>query len=670
MSGFANIFFYRLTFLALFFLFACKKPQNPEITDVEFFVGNQPYSSDTVLYWQADLTEAVDRGIFIPSERQVQGGKFVVSFKIHSPSPDTFCYALIWHNNTYAWPDDDEYSDKVHENFYGCSNLDTTLIFKEVYVKNTLKVLDSFCIYGNPRNERKYFGKKLLYFNPDTGQINASIRKIRNNKEWYKQVKQKAKAEKRTVQYQLFLDALWDIDVNTDKEAIINRRERRNPRMGEYEMILVVLPKKYLSPFAQEVKNLGLKDDKGNFVNVFYFWRKNKNENIFVYNRFPKIKVSAAFNPKSGIFIDTTNYVKFYKNYFSSWCNAGQNKFKTAHFAQYIHYLNPNFPIHNIPVAMNTNDSSFTVDLYRKFLVQSKNQKSGIHASNTCYPCKTVGIDSLGRWIIYNPSSVADTLRKENVGIVGRIGFTYGRWTAKIKFNPILNKNNIWNGLTAAFWLMSYNSLEFNNRRPCECGRGYIPKYEPDVEESFKKSVRQLAYSEIDFEIVKESRYWPPTSYPDKKVHVKEKDKENEIMVCCTNWDMSCVDPPEFFCGAKEFDIDGVKFTAHRWNPWYKAITSKIPFNHKEMFGRDYFYFQIEWKPDRIIWRVGPEKNQLKTICIMTDRFTSIPDNQMVPVITQEWHHQDWWPTAPYKQNAIPCPNQDMKCIVYEVMVE
>ena len=54
----------------------------------------------------------------------------------------------------------------------------------------------------------------------------------------------------------------------------------------------------------------------------------------------------------------------------------------------------------------------------------------------------------------------------------------------------------------------------------------------------------------------------------------------------------------------------------------------------------------------------------------MTDEFSSIPNNQMVMVFTQEWHNQEWWPTAPFKQNFIPYPAKDIVGEILDVEVE
>jgi hypothetical protein len=141
-------------------------------------------------------------------------------------------------------------------------------------------------------------------------------------------------------------------------------------------------------------------------------------------------------------------------------------------------------------------------------------------------------------------------------------------------------------------------------------------------------------------------------------------------MVTCTNWDMACHQPKNFSFGANEFNVDGSNYLFHRWNFFYRAISTKIPFKHNEMFDKPYYYFEIEWLPEKIIWKIGAEKDKLQTICVMDKDITSIPNNQMILMFTQEWHNEEWWPTAPYKQNFIPFPKKDIIGEILEIEIE
>jgi hypothetical protein len=108
----------------------------------------------------------------------------------------------------------------------------------------------------------------------------------------------------------------------------------------------------------------------------------------------------------------------------------------------------------------------------------------------------------------------------------------------------------------------------------------------------------------------------------------------------------------------------------HRWTHWYKAVTSKYPASDEELFGGNGYYFQIEWKPREIIWRIGPSKDKLRVVGYMNDRVTSIPNNQMLMVLTQEYHPSQWWPESQYEQEYIPFLMKDLEGRLYEVEIE
>jgi hypothetical protein len=141
-------------------------------------------------------------------------------------------------------------------------------------------------------------------------------------------------------------------------------------------------------------------------------------------------------------------------------------------------------------------------------------------------------------------------------------------------------------------------------------------------------------------------------------------------MINCTNWDMASPEPESYGVGCQEVKYNNMPFNAHRWDYWYKAITEKTPAKDDELFGKDYYFFQIEWKPTEIIWRVGPEKNKLVVVGFMNDKITSIPNNQMLLIISQEFHDTKWWPGSPYEQQFIPFPKNDIKSEILEIEIE
>ena len=141
-------------------------------------------------------------------------------------------------------------------------------------------------------------------------------------------------------------------------------------------------------------------------------------------------------------------------------------------------------------------------------------------------------------------------------------------------------------------------------------------------------------------------------------------------MVTTTNWDLACRDADDFEIGAFPVEHNENEYVMHRWDDWHQAITSKYPASDDELFGRDYYWFEIEWTPKEIIWRMGPEKDKLKEFSWMGEEITKIPDNQMILIITQEYHLSNWWPEAPFDQNKIPFPSKNIYGEILAIEIE
>ena len=449
--------------------------------------------------------------------------------------------------------------------------------------------------------------------------------------------------------------------------------------MGCYKILLVITSGRDLVKIPYDVQDISSKNDSLGFVNPFSFFTGKKtaelSETKLLYA--PVVMVKTKFDMGSGVYEDVfkmgkSNYSK--ENYCSS-CGDNDSLYKKAQFAQYFHYVNKDFLLRNIPVTADVVGDNVGIAKYNEWINKYDNSNALVknYVCTSDFPCKTVKSDAVNnKLLLINPASPQGVFRKEHVGVNTRIGFTYGKFIAKVKFPKQLSKENVWNGLTNAFWLLFQGDGEWNKRRVCDADIGYLEKNLPDVEASLSQSKKSICYSEIDFELLKETPYWPKTSYKKTNAVFQTEDGtlNNNIMVCCTNWDMACHMPKKFDIGARNVDVDGNTYLFHRWDHFYKALTSKIPVSHEELYKNDYFYFEIEWLPTKIIWKIGPEKNKLRTICAMKDEFSSIPNNQMVMIFTQEWHNQEWWPTAPFKQNFIPYPSKDIVGEILEVDVE
>jgi hypothetical protein len=170
---------------------------------------------------------------------------------------------------------------------------------------------------------------------------------------------------------------------------------------------------------------------------------------------------------------------------------------------------------------------------------------------------------------------------------------------------------------------------------------------------------------------VSASDQWPNESIEDTNGNLlRHKTNNGTIMAVCSNWDLACHEPPNFFTGVKTNVIDSMPFVHFRANNWHKKLVSKADINYDQISSSDFYFFEIEWLPTRIIWRIGPERDEMQVLCIMDDSMTTIPNNQMLPVVGQEWHSTESWYLSPFEQNFIPFPKDDVIGQVMEIWVE
>lgn len=629
--------------------------------------------NDTLYEITTNLENAVLYGIEIPTVKQLPGGQFAINFKLNNSEKQRLFYKLYYQNTSYMWPLGDSLDG---ENFYG-SWKEAAQEFKatDEFVGEQL-VTDSFRIQGNPRDERLYFGTDPKdYVITDTA-LAFFRKKILMESDWHESVVKKAIQNKVPEDEQILFESIWAIANRFENDSSYNNRWKRNPRVGNYKFMLVVCNAKGLSQIPDYVKNIGKKDSTGTFVNPFTFFTKNKfDNNIQVLHSEKVLKVTSSLDLGSGIYVDRfkINKTGLSQSCYNSNCGESEKLRYHAQFAQYFHHINKNWEFVNVKEIRDVAGENLTREEYKKLISDYGKSQNFVHAySNiTDCPCKTVRSDSIQNKIeIFNPGNQAGEYKKEHVGVISRIGYTYGKWCAKIKFPKLISEDNVWNGITSAYWLIFQADAKWNMRRGCNAEIAYIPKHIPDSPESVKESKKQITYSEIDFEILKESKYWAKSTYGNVKNYpIEDASANNDITICCTNWDMACHEPKNFIIGAKEAEVEGKKHVFCRWNYYNKLITSKVAAPHKEVFNEEYYYFEIDWQPQRIIWRIGKDKNNLREICRMDGNITSIPNNQMVMVMSQEFHYQEWWPTAPFLQNFIPFPKNNLVGQLLEVEI-
>lgn len=665
-----------LVFISVFS--SCKS--GSDYFEVKDFVAlsNFQSTSDTLKKIELDYTDAIKEGFIIPTIRQVREGEFEFSFQIKNKSStdQKFYYKFYYQNETYKFS---ENSVNSSENFYGSwEDVNRKFMLTDVVPSDGQfhKVSSKFRIVGNPRDEKQFYGSDKI--GPVTREeIESMCNAIKSTPAWFQSVVDKAKVNGLSLEKQLQYDAIYSVNVNRNSGGT-NNRWKRNPRVGLYSFMLVVTHQSniYMKKIPEFIQNISLTNN-GAYYNPYTFFLEGEGpkieDNTILFSK-DKLKVIAHPQLGNGIFINKSSFgnANINTTAYGSRCNETNKMFYEANFEQFIHSYNPFFTFENIPKVANVSGGEYTkLDYSKNTFLKTQAIKRPIEITNC--PCKTVQSDSINKKIILTvPATREGEWRKENVGIITRNGLSYGKYMVKAKLPELLNKDNLWNGLTNAVWMI-YQQGEWNKRRVCSKNGGYVPKNFSGHDDKDKpKNSPQDVYSEIDIEIVKASRNWPLSSYGGDKSKkpadpVSDSDK---VMVTYTNWDLACQDPKKFSRGVFNIEHNNITSQLHRWDYWYQAVTGKYPAFDDELFKAPYFWFEIEWTPKEIIWRIGPEKTKMREIGYVNEDVSSIPNNQMLLVITQEWHLANWWPEAPFDQNRIPFPQKNIVGEVLDIEIE
>lgn len=614
-----------------------------------------------------DLENAVLDGVFLPSKKQTDDATGLFGFRFIAPKKGMY-YKIYYQNESYKFADTSALSS---ENFYG-SWEDVNIGFKPI---DRWLVRDALRIVGNPRDEKAYYGADLSENSFSKEHVASVISSIRNQEAWYNSIVEKAANNGVSVDEQLYRDALWVIS-GSRNNGDVNHRWKRNPRVGCYSFLLVLCDEEGLSEIPDYIKNIGLTDENGNFVNPYGWFESHPSKHIKVIKSGRQLKTRAVITAKQGVFVDEANVnnAGYQLDTTSRCCGIDDELYQHALFEQFFSSISQQYTLRNIPVIQDVvGENPYTRADYeanRTRFDTSELQMNYPVVSKT--PCQTVRVADDGSYVsLINPGNDdPDNLHKESTGIRTRVGFTYGKFTGKIKFPEMLNDENVWNGLTYAFWLIYSDNHAWNNRRHDEAEGGYVDKND---DSSTPVRHPDYHYSEIDIEIVKASKYWPKNYYgrrADSINVVEDATLNNEVMYCCTNWDLAVPSPEHFSWG-----IDSIpygkdqKFETLRWYKLYKALTERSPMSNND-FKEPWCYYEIEWRPTEIIWRLGPDPKHMRVMGYMNDQYTSIPNNQMRCIVTQEYHYSEWWPPIVWEQGLIPYNKTDIEGKVYEIVIE
>ena len=624
-------------------LFSCNQNSDKTsetLTCTEFSIQN----FSPITNWQEDSTahktifldyNNAHSGFVIPTVKDAANGLFSFEFEIknNTSSSQNLYYKLYYQNESYKFEEIDSVTKTenpyAEENFYGSwENTNTT--FKKITVDadNVFhKIEDAFRIVGNPRNEERYF------YNGE------------------------------------------------------NNRWKRNPRVGNYNFLLVVVTESDLKSIPLYIQNINKKKQE-HFASPYFFFNHGEGKNLkqtIATTSATQLKVIGQPNLGAGIYVDDARFNgEIDKSNFCATCGQDSTLYKNAAIQQFINYVDLSTKMDNIPVIadiLKDNYSKMDYNWNRAFYTKDELIPTILQTSK--HPCATVYADAKEKKItIKNPKTEYGEWKKESVGIITRHGFTYGKYRVKVKLTELLNKNNVWNGLTNAIWLITQGGGEWNFRRNCNKD-GYMATYWGGPND---KRVPAVDYSEIDFEILKTPPYCPDNVFPPVFKNPGDNNKnlnswniplpeeitntDGSITVACTNWDMACHEPKNFGVGCNPITYQNQTFEAHRWDHNYRALTEKKEESDDELFGSDYYYFEIDWRPTEIIWRIGAEPDKMRIVGYMNDKVTSIPNNQMLLIITQEYHNTKWWPGAPYSQDNLPFPLNDIPGEIYDITIE
>ena len=616
-----------LPFLAFALLLACTREEERSarpLVSVQW-ISNLTLPEEGPLVIDMDGTDAVKQGFRVPSERQVPSGRFHFRFRLNDGQGRRFAYKLYYQNTASKFPEaaaGGGQHPQAAENFYGSwENASEGFRYTVAVPEEGLWVEDAFRIHGDPRDEPRF--------------VQDGVR----------------------------------------------HREGRNPRTGTYRLMLVVMPEEVLAegciPEAVECIACPVND---HYVEPFWYFLHGPGRNI------PGVQVEVSGDvlalrsrpeARNGIHIGPGDGESTAGH--CATCGNYPILDARAEWTQHLHHIDPATGMEHVPVLGDADTLTYTgYSRIRAFT--PKDAFIPVHPSASKVPCTTVRVDTASGHIeLRNPASTASAMRKESVGIRTRNALTYGRYRVRCALPRLVNEHDVWNGLTNAIWLVGGDD-PWAERRPCE--GGYLASYGGGTED---RRVERAKYAEIDFEILKGVPYCPQYAFPPNYAQpmaitddpsswcpplpAETKALHGQVMVACTNWDMACPEPERFNVGCHPLLVDGRTFTNFRWDHGYRALTQKQAARDEEIFGTP-FWFEIEWRPTSITWRIGPDQEHLRVVGHMDASVTSIPDVPMRLIVSQEYHNTTWWPGSPYEQRFIPFSSKDHVGRVLEVIID
>ena len=209
-------------------------------------------------------------GTVIPNNQQSDDGYFHFSFQLQGDSSRKYYYKIYYQNEEFKFPEAvGDQPDSMGEcNFYGSWG-DGDEGFR-CMPPGSLTHQDRFRIIGNPRNERKFFGKPMANYVITDSQVDSMIKLIETMDEWYRQVQTKASSMKVSMKQQLESDAIYTL-MDSRNHGPQNHRWKRNPMLGWYSALLVVCSEDEWRKLPEYIQDVTLKRE-GHYVNPYYYF--------------------------------------------------------------------------------------------------------------------------------------------------------------------------------------------------------------------------------------------------------------------------------------------------------------------------------------------------------------------------------------------------------------
>ena len=437
-------------------------------------------------------------------------------------------------------------------------------------------------------------------------------------------------------------------------------RWKRPPRMGRYRFLLVVTSDTAEIDFY--ARDCHRPQPNGHYLNPFTYFLSHRfartavrlaPEQLHVYMRPPDL--GAPLAPRD-------------------WATLAAPEQRNSSFR---HGTYGGGRMANVPVVADATSASFTPAAYNR--LKHRFDDSTLTVATEGQDGPTTAVAGAGRIRLVNPAADPAAPHKYDASVRTVQGFTYGRIRARIRFPQIVNSAGVWTGINPAFWLFSASGEPWN-------------AFNRDYGGDFCADAARRTSAEIDLEIFKSSCH-PPRNYADDGYAGRPRHRRNwlrqggafqdedcdSVTLACNNFDYmrrdvatlvngAAATPP---CGPVGNDVPvvyaGQTFRLHR-DGTGPVLSCRAAASARALFGGEAMWYEIEWRPTEIIWRIGPDEQHLRVVAYLNDQYTTVPDVLMHVIIGQHWLSTNEY--HPYFQEKIPYPAKAVEGEILDFLIE